>query len=130
MQIRPLLRLCGAGALVLAAVTCSTSSASLTGPAPVVTATLTNHGPAIIGPRTWRPGAERITVVSKVQDQELTLMHFRPEYSYARFLADGKRAQGHDAAARTALRRIFDKTVFDGGVDLFTGQAASFTVTV
>jgi hypothetical protein len=127
----PLFRLCTAGALVFAAVTCSASSASLTTARdPVVTATLTNHGPTIVGPRTWRPGAARITVASNVQDQELTLMHFRQGYSYARFLADGKRAQGHDAAARTALRRIFAETVFDGGVDLFNGQSATFTVTV
>ena len=131
MQIRHLIRRCGAGALVFAAATCSVASASPTaGPAPVVTATLTSHGPAIVGPRNWRPGAARIAVVSKVEDQELTLMHFRPGYTYARFLADGNRAQGHTAAARTALRRIFAETVFDGGVDVFAGQSAGFTVTV
>src|SRR6266699_5173671 len=122
MQIRPLLRLCGTGALVLAAVICSAASASQTAaPAPVVTATLTKHGPAIVGPRTWRPGAARIAVISHVRDEELTLIHFRPGYGYTRFLADGNRAQGHDAAARAALRRIFAETVFAGGVDLFPG---------
>jgi hypothetical protein len=131
MQIRPLIRRCGAGALVFAAATCSAAAASPTAsPAPIVTATLTKHGPAIVGPRTWRPGAARIAVVSKVDDEELTLMHFRPGYTYARFLADGSRAQGHTAAARTALRRIFAETIFDGGVDLFAGQSADFTVSV
>jgi len=131
MEIRPLIRRCGAGAVVFAAVTCSAASATPTAaPAPVVTATLTSHGPAIVGRRTWRPGAARIAVVSKVDDQELTLMHFRPGYSYARFLADGNRARGHTAAARKALRRIFAETVFDGGVDLFAGRSASFTVAV
>jgi hypothetical protein len=131
MQIRPLLRRCSAGALVFAAVICSAASASVTAaPVPVVTATLTKHGPVIVGPRIWPPGAARIAVVSHVPDEELTLMHFRPGYSYARFLADGTRAQGHDAAARAAMQRIFAETVFDGGIDLFTGQSASFTVTV
>jgi hypothetical protein len=131
MQIRPLVLRCGAGALVFAAATCSAASAAQTAaPAPVVTATLTSHGPAIVGPRTWRPGTARISVISKVDDQELTLMHFRPGYTYARFLADGNSARGNTAAAHSALRRIFAETVFDGGVDLFTGQSAGFTVTV
>jgi hypothetical protein len=131
MQIQHLIRRCGAGALVFAAATCSAAAASPTaGPAPIVTATLTNHGPAIVGPRTWRPGAAHIAVASKVEDQELTLMHFRPGYTYAHFVADGNLAHGHTAAARTALRRIFAQTVFDGGVDLFAGQSASFSVTV
>jgi len=78
----------------------------------------------------WRPGAARIAVVSHRPDQELVLLHFRPGYSYPRFLADGKRVQGHDAAARAALRRVFAKTVFDGGVNLFTGESATFTVDV
>lgn len=131
MQTRSLTRRGGACALALAAVLCSAAAASLAAaPAPIVTATLTKHGPAISGPRTWRPGAARIAVVSHVPDEELALMHFRPGYSYARFLADGARARGHNAAARAALRHIFAETIFDGGVDLFPGQSASFTVTV
>jgi len=118
-------------ALVVAAVTAAAAAASPTpAPAAIVTATLTSHGPVIAGPHTWRPGAARIAVVSQVPDEELTLLHFRPGYSYTRFLADGAHANGHDATARAALRRIFAETIFQGGVDLFTGQSASFTVTV
>jgi len=131
MQTRSLTRRGGACALVLAAVLCTAAAASpAAAPTPVVTATLTSHGPAISGPRTWRPGAARIAVVSHVPDEELTLIHFRPSYSYTRFLVDGTRAKSHDAAAHAALRRILAETIFDGGVDLFPGQSATFTVTV
>jgi hypothetical protein len=131
MHPRPLIRVCGLCALVVAAVSASAAAASpAAAPTAVVTATLTSRGPVIAGPRTWRPGAARIAVVSQVPDEELTLLHFRPGYSYARFLADGAHAQGHAAAARAALRRIFAETVFQGGVDLFRGQSASFTVTL
>jgi hypothetical protein len=119
------------GALILAAALCAAAAASpAAAPKPVVTATLTSRGPVISGPHTWRPGAARIAVVSHVPDEELTLMRFRPGYSYSRFLADGARTNGHDEAARAALRRIFSETIFEGGVDLFTGQTASFTVAV
>ena len=131
MQIDPLARRLGTGAFILAAALCTAAAASpAAAPTPIVTATLTSRGPVITGPRTWRPGAARIAVVSKVPDEELTLLHFRPGYSYARFLADGAHAQGHNATARAALQRIFAETIFNGGVDLFTGQTASFTVTV
>jgi len=131
MQLHPLVRRFGTRALVLAATLCTAVAASsAVPPKPVVTATLTRRGPAITGPHRWRPGAARIAVVSHVPDEELALLHFRPGYSYARFLADGAHAQGHTAAARTAVQRIFAETVFDGGVDLFTGQTASFTATV
>lgn len=131
MQIDSLARRGAACALALAAVLVTAATASAGGaPKPIVTATLTNRGPAISGPRTWHPGAARIAVVSRVPDEELTLLQFRTGYSYARFLADGARARGHDAAAHAALRRIFAKTIFEGGVDLFPGRSASFTVTV
>jgi hypothetical protein len=131
MQLHPLARRFGTGALILAAALCTAAAASpAAAPKPVVTATLTNRGPAITGPRTWRPGVARIAVVSHVPDEELTILHFRPGYSYARFLADGANANGHTAAARAALQRIFAETIFEGGVDLFTGQTASFTVAV
>ena len=131
MPLHPLARRFGTGALILAAALCTAAAASpAAAPPPVVTATLTSGGPVITGPRTWRPGAARIAVVSHVPDQELTLLHFRPGYSYARFLADGAHANGHNAAAHAALQRIFAETIFEGGVDLFTGQSASFTVTV
>ncbi|HEX4521368.1 MAG TPA: hypothetical protein VH063_17475 [Gaiellaceae bacterium] len=98
--------------------------------APIVTVTMTSSGPTLSGARTWRPGAERIAVRSRVADQEATLLHFRAGYTYAKFVADGRRARGNSVRARAALRRIFAYTVFDGGLDLFQGQAASFTVTV
>lgn len=131
MQTHPHARRLGTGALILTAALCTAAAASpAAAPTPIVTATLTSRGPVIAGPRTWRPGTARIEVVSHVPDEELSLMHFRPGYSYARFLTDASHAQGHTAAARAALQRIFAETVFEGGVDLFTGQTASFTVTV
>jgi hypothetical protein len=131
MHLRPLIRICGLCALVVAAVSAAAAAASpVASPSAIVTATLTSRGPVIVGPRTWRPGSARIAVVSQVPDEELTLLHFRSGYSYARFFADGAHAQGHTATARAALRRIFAETVFQGGVDLFTGQSASFIVTV
>lgn len=131
MRIHSITRMAAAVALVPAAALCASAvAAPATVPKPVVTATLTGHGPAISGPRTWRPGAARIAVVSHAPDDELTLLHFRAGYSYARFLVDAAHARGHGAAGRTALRRIFAMTIFDGGVDLFRGQSASFTAVV
>jgi hypothetical protein len=131
MQLHPLARRFATGALILAGALCAAAAASpAAAPTPTVTATLTSRGPVISGPRTWRPGAVRIAVVSKVPDEELSLLHFRAGYSYARFLADGARANGHNAAGRAAVQRIFAETVFEGGVDLFSGQSASFSVTV
>lgn len=130
MQIRSLAPL-AACAVGLAAISSGAATASrATSPAPVVSVTMSSHGPTISGPRTWHPGAARIAVRSQVADQDLVLLHFRPGYSYARFLADGARAQRHSAAARAALRRIFVETIFDGGVDLWPGQSAGFAVTV
>jgi hypothetical protein len=131
MQIRSLVPLGAACAVGLAAVFSGAATASGTAsPTPVVSVTMTERGPAISGRKTWRPGAARIAVRSQVADQELVLLHFRPGYSYARFLADGARAQSRSAAARAALGRIFAATIFDGGVDLWRGQSASFAVTV
>lgn len=130
MQIRSLVPV-AACAMVVAATFCGASTASpTTSPASVVSVTMGTRGPAISGPRTWRPGAARIVVRSRVADQELVLLHFRSGYSYTRFVADGARAHGHSAAARAALRRIFAETVFDGGVDLWPGQSATFAATV
>jgi hypothetical protein len=130
MQIRSLAPL-AACAVGLAAISSGAATASrATSPAPVVSVTMSSHGPTISGPRTWHPGAARIAVRSQVADQDLVLLHFRPGYSYARFLADGAQAQRHSAAARAALRRIFVETIFDGGVDLWPGQSAGFAVTV
>lgn len=132
MQLRPTTPLVSACtvALVVATVGVTSPAAPAAPHAPTVTVTLGSNGPTISGPRRWQPGAVRIVAASRLPDQELTLLHFQPGYSYARFQADGKHANGHNAAARAALRRVFANTVFDGGVDLFRGQSASVTVTV
>jgi hypothetical protein len=113
-------------ALSLAAV----AGASTTTLAPSVTVTLGPHAPRIAGPTRWHPGSVRIAAESRLPDQELVLLHFRPGYSYAQFQADGALAQGHSPAARTALARIFAHTIFDGGVNVFPDTPASFTVNV
>lgn len=114
--------------LVLAlAVLTGTSAAAGT---PTVSVTLGAHGPTVVGPTRWHPGPENIAVVSHAADQEVTLLHFRPGYGYADFVADGERAQGHSAAARIALARVFANTVFDGGINLFSGQSADFAVSL
>jgi hypothetical protein len=112
--------------LALAVLT-GTSAAAGT---PTVSVTLGAHGPTVVGPTLWHPGPVRIAAVSREADQEVTLLHFRPHYTYADFVADGKRSQGHDTAARAAVAHVFANTVFDGGVDLFRGQSADFTVTL
>jgi hypothetical protein len=113
-------------ALALAAV----AGASTATVAPSVKVTLGSHGPTIAGPTRWHPGPVRIAAASRLPDQELVLLHFRPGYSYAQFQADGALAQGHSPAARTALARVFAHTIFDGGVNVFPGTPASFTVNV
>lgn len=113
-------------ALALAIVT-GTSAAAVS---PTVTATLGSHGPTITGPTHWRSGPIRIAASTRLPDQELVLLHFRPGYSYKRFQADGIRAHGHPTAARAALARIFANTIFDGGVNIFPSRSASFTVNV
>jgi hypothetical protein len=113
--------------VLAAALVAGTSAAAVT---PTVEVTLGSHGPAIAGPTRWHPGPVRISAASRLPDQELILLHFRSGYSYARFQADGARAQGHGTAARTALARIFANTIFDGGVDVFPGTPAGFTVDV
>jgi hypothetical protein len=113
-------------ALALAAV----AGAATATVAPTVTVTLGSHGPTIAGPTRWHPGPIRIAAASRLPDQELVLLHFLPGYNYARFQADGALAQGHTPAARTALKRVFAHTIFDGGVNLFPGTPASFTVDV
>jgi hypothetical protein len=123
------------GATITSATICALALAILAGAssaavAPNVTATLGSHGPAIVGPTHWRPGPIRIAVSSRLPDQELVLLHFRPGYSYNRFQADGVRAHGHTAGARAALTRILANTIFDGGVDVFPSRSATFTVDV
>jgi hypothetical protein len=117
---------------------CLVAAASLTLPAGLgsaatpsstsISVTLTNRGPVLRGPTTWHSGLVRIAASSRLPDQEVTLLHFRPGYTYADFLADGKKAQGHGAAARAAVAHVFAHTIFDGGLDLFRGQSASFMI--
>lgn len=123
------------GATITSATICALALAILAGTsaaavAPTVTATLGSHGPAITGPTHWRPGPIRIAASTRLPDQELVLLHFRPGYSYKRFRSDGIRAQGHTAPARAALARVFANTIFDGGVNVFPSRSASFTVDV
>jgi len=122
-------------AAITSACVCVLAAAALAGTAlastaPTIRVTLTAHGPKIAGPTSWRPGAVHIAVSSQLPDQELVLLHFRPGYSYARFQADGVRAQGHGPAARAGLTRIFAGTIFDGGVNLFPERPATLTVNV
>lgn len=79
---------------------------------------------------TWRPGAVHIAATSTRGEQELSLLRFRPGYSYARFLADGRQADGRGRTARAALGRIMSGTEFVGGVDVFPGERASFAAIV
>lgn len=122
-------------ATIASATVCALALATLAGNsaaavAPTVTATLGSHGAVITGPTHWRPGAIRIAAATRLPDQELVLLHFRPGYSYSRFQADGIQAQGHTAAATAALARVFANTIFDGGVNIFPSRSASFTVNV
>jgi hypothetical protein len=122
-------------AAIVSACVCALSIAAVAGAstvtvAPSVRVTLGSHGPTITGPTRWHPGLVRIAAASRLPDQELILLHFRPGYTYAQFQADGALAQGHSASARTALARVFSHTILDGGVNVFPGTPASFTVDV
>lgn len=118
------------GACVCALSVVASSGAATATVNPSLTVTLGSHGPTIAGPTRWHPGAVRIAVASRLPDQELVLLHFVPGYSFAQFRSDGAAAQGHTPRARTALARIFSHTIFDGGVNVFPGTPASFTVDV
>jgi hypothetical protein len=120
-------------AAIVSACVCALSVAAAAGAAtatvaPSVRVTLASHGPRIAGPTRWHPGPVRIAAASRLPDQELVLLHLLPGYSYAQFQADGALAQGHTQAGRAALARVFAHTIFDGGVNLFPGTPASFTV--
>jgi hypothetical protein len=114
----------GAALLALALATAATAASS------TVSVVLTKHGPVVTGPTSWRPGAAHIQATSQQNDQEVTLLRFRRGYSYAQFLADGRKAHGHTAAARAATARVFAHVIFAGGIDLFRGQSAGFSVDV
>jgi hypothetical protein len=120
-----------------AALLLATGAAAQTSPAgrssqstpPTVTVTM-GARMALAGPTRWRPGAIRIAAVSRRGEQELTLLRFKHGYTYARFLADSARANGHSRDAATALRRLFANTDFLGGANVFPREPASFTVTL
>ena len=96
--------------------------------APSLRVVLTHTGPHITGSTHRQAGPVRIDASSQLPDQEVTLIRFRPGYTYADFLADGKKAHGHGAAAHAAVRHVYAHTIFAGGIDLFRGQSATFTV--
>jgi hypothetical protein len=122
----------GTSVAVAASVLAFTTAApaATNAPAQSVRVVLTAHGPRLSGPTVWRPGAVRIAARSRLADQEVTLLRFRPGYSYADFLADGRKARRHGSSSAAAVARVFAHTIFEGGVDLFRGQAASYTVRV
>lgn len=91
---------------------------------------LAHSGPRLSGPTQWRAGLVQISATSQLADQEVNLLHFRAGYTYADFLTDGKKAQGHTAAARAAIAHVYANTIFDGGLNLYGGQSASFTVSL
>jgi hypothetical protein len=97
---------------------------------PTARLVLTKHGPVLSGPTTWQPGPVEIRATSQADDQEVTLLRFRPGYGYADFLADGRKAKGHGPAARAAIADVFAHVIFAGGVDLFRGRSATLGVDV
>lgn len=109
---------------------------------PLVVAALGAHHPAQhfsvrldgkrlpIASTAWHPGAVTISATATRGEQELSLLRFERGYSYARFLADGRRADGRGKAARAALARLMARTEFTGGVDVFGGERASFSAVV
>lgn len=118
---RHLIRVAAAvGALALIATATAASS--------TVHVVLTKGGPVLTGPTTWNPGAATVRATSQQNDQEVTLLRFRRGYSYTQFLADARTAHGHGAAARRAVAHLFANVIFAGGIDLFRGQSASFSV--
>jgi hypothetical protein len=78
----------------------------------------------------WHPGAVEIAATSIHGEQELSLLRFRPGYSYAAFIADGRKVDGGGPAARAALARLMRKTEFAGGVDVFPGEHVRFAALV
>lgn len=116
--------------IVLAALAGLTVVVTAAAASPTVQVLLATGGPVITGPTTWRPGAARIQTTSQQNDQEITLLRFRPGYTYADFLADGRKAHSRGPAARAAVAHVYAHTIFAGGLDLFRGQSAGFTVDV
>jgi len=123
-----LLLLCTAS--LTAAVAVPPAGASRRTPVQLVSVTLGHRGATIHGSTRRHAGAVRISVTTTLPDQELSLVRFRPGYNYARFLADGARANSHGPGAVAAMRRVFAGTEFLGGADVFPDSPASFTVTL
>lgn len=125
---RPILSALVAAAAIVATVAGSAHSAvRATGQS----FSLTLDGRRLALPSThWRPGTVHITAAAHSGEQEITLLRFRPGYDLARFLADGRAADGHDAAATEAFKRLAAGTDFLGGVDVFPGERLGFTATV
>jgi hypothetical protein len=117
------------GCLAALALSLTAADATTISPA-TTTVTLTKRGPVISGATSWGPGRVRIAASSRLADQEVTLLRFKPGYSYGDFLADAKKARGHGAQARAAVAHAIAHTIFKGGLDLFRGQSGSFSVTV
>jgi hypothetical protein len=137
MRTRHQIRLlCAFGACALATPIAAAQAGRSTSDRPAapvtqtITVTMTAKGMSITGPTRWRPGAVRIAAVGRGAERELTLLRFRPGYSYSRFLADGARSAGGSSAAAAALHRVFAETEFLGGADVFPGEPAAFTVTL
>ena len=114
----------------LAATQATASARNSRSELPAVSITVNGSKLTISGPTRWRPGSIRINAASHGGEQEFSLLCFHPGYSYARFLTDGARANGHTAAAAAAMRRLFANTDFLGGANVFPGTPAAFTVTV
>jgi hypothetical protein len=121
----------GFAALCICAVAATAASAAQSAPTAQQTLSLQLDGKHLsVGTTTWRPGAVHIAATSTRGEQELSLLRFRPGYSYARLLADGRQANGRGRAAHAALGRIMAGTEFIGGVDVFPGEHASFAAVV
>ena len=118
-------------ALCVCACATATPSAAHSTSTPSQTYSLRLDGKHLaIASTTWRPGAIHIAATATRGEQELSLLRFRAGYSYARFLADGRQADGRGKSARDALARIMAGTEFVGGVDVFPGEHASFAAVV
>lgn len=116
------------GVMSLIALTLATEAAAqIHATGPRVRVVLTPKGPRISGPTHWPAGTVHISATSRVNDQEVALLHLRSGYSFADFLADGRKAHTRGPAARAAVRHLYANTIFDGGLDLFRGQSAEFT---
>ena len=76
------------------------------------------------------PGSIRITGVAESGEQELTLLRFHASYGYKAFVSDGTEANRPDPGATAAMQRVFSRTDFLGGVNVFPGHPAAFTATV